>query len=191
MPVHYNVMRCFGNNNPVSVSEGCGAFAEHHWHRPGEHCRLLLCNPDPQCRSQHSGATAARSSPPGGQSSEGCCFLQHVRQTESAKYKQPPITALISPLVYFNTRNTSCKYLLNCVLCSNFMLSFLHRTATVDKHVLFVVSDCKRKKLGDREILVKLIHFYLTRYLCLFFNCLFYYERTSDMKISINQGLKN
>lgn len=47
------------------------------------------------------------------------------------------------------------------------------------------------KELGGDRISVKLVYFCLTRYLWLFFNCSFYYERTSEMEFSINQGLKN
>lgn len=52
------------------------------------------------------------------------------------------------------------------------LLFFLHHRK-VDKHVLFVLSDWRCKKLCERK-LVKLDQFCLTRYLWLFFNCSFH-----------------
>lgn len=114
----------------LSVSEGCGAFAEHHWHRLGKHRWVLLRNPDSQRGSQHSGATAACSSPPGGQSSEGRSLLQHLRRAQpttthhvqTASVPARPSFRLLSDSGY-----TSSKYLLNYVLYSNSMLLFLHQ----------------------------------------------------------------
>lgn len=91
----------FSNKKSVSVSKGCGPFAEHHWHCLGEHCGVLLCNPDSQRGSKHSRRTAAYSSPPGGQSSEGGCFLQLMRQAECARYKQSPSLQSSLPLFTF------------------------------------------------------------------------------------------
>lgn len=139
----------FSNKKSVSVSKGCGPFAEHHWHCLGEHCGVLLCNPDSQRGSKHSRGTAAYFSPPGGQSSEGGCFLQLMRQAESARYKQSPsVTAIISPFVYFHTRYKSSKFwTVFCVPSS--CLFFCIR---VNKHILLVLS--KYQKFGRERILV-------------------------------------
>lgn len=118
----------------LSPSVGCGAFAQHHRHCLGKHRRALLRNPNSQRGSQHACTTAAGSSPPGGQSSEGRRCLQHVsclqhkRCAQPTKYKQPssPRSALLS----FTLRLRIQKFWVSfwtMFLYSNFMLLFLHQ----------------------------------------------------------------
>lgn len=99
MSVNYS--RLSPCNRHLSVSEGRGTSAEHHWHCLREHLRVFLRNPDSQRGSQHSwAAAAAGSSPAAGQSAEGGRCLQHMKQAEPTEQQQPPLTVLRSWLTF-------------------------------------------------------------------------------------------
>lgn len=136
----------------LSVSEGCGAFAEHHWHCLGKHHWVLLRNPDSQRGSQHSRATAACSSPPGGQSSEGRSLLQHLRCAQPTTYKQPP-SPRVPPFVYSQTQGTQVLSIFWTMFCIPTPCSFfcIRERVKADEHVLFAVSDWKCQGAGRRQ----------------------------------------
>lgn len=145
---------CFcSNKKSASISEGHGAFAEHHWHCLGEHCWVLLCNPNSQRGSQHSRSTAACSSPPGGPTSKGRCFLQHMRQAESAKYKQPSVAAPIPPFVYFHTQGTKVSSIFWVVFCNPTSCLFfcIRERVKMNNHVPFVISHWICQRAGRRQ----------------------------------------
>lgn len=152
----------------LSPSVGCGAFAQHHRHCLGKHRWGLLRNLESQRGSQHSWTTAACSSPPGGQSSEGRRGLQHMRCAQPTKYKQP--SSPRSALLWFTLRLRRQKFRISfwTMFCIPTSCSFscTRERVKVDKHVLFaVIKTWNVKELGGDRTLVKLVHFCLTRYL--------------------------
>ena len=159
------------NKKSVSISEGHGAFAEHHWHCLGEHCWVLLCNPNSQCGSQHSRSTAACSSPPGGPTSKGC-----ASSNTWGRRNLPNINSFLSlhpslPLFTFILRVQ--KFQASSEL--SFVIQLHTYFSTSEKELRWITMSLLSyhaenvKELGEDRGSVKLVYFCLTRYLWLFF----------------------
>ena len=165
-----NMCLC-SNKKSVSISEGHGAFAEHHWHCLGEHCWVLLCNPNSQRGSQHSRSTAACSSPPGGPTSKGCASFNTW-----GRRNLPNINSLLSlhpslPLFTFILRVQ--KFQASSEL--SFVIQLHAYFSASEKELRWITISLLSyhtenvKELGEDRGSVKLVYFCLTRYLWLFF----------------------
>lgn len=164
----------FSNEKSVSVSEGCGAFAKHHWHCLGEHCWTLLCNPDSQRGSQHSRSTADCSTPPGGRSTEGCDFSNTWGRRNPPKINS--LLSLHSSLPFLTFILSVQKFQVSSELCFIFQLDAYFSAPEKELRWISVSFSLYQtenvQELGqDIRIWVKFVYFCLTRYLWLSFNC--------------------